>query len=96
MLNLRSDIRGHSPLKKETLTSCLVGSQLSEDNGDVDENVTPKYNLALSQVFRDYSVLFVLWNTGDLSCNWMGTNGFKLERQKMNGSFLCGYVVVNP
>ena len=35
----------------------------------VNENVTPKYNLALSQVFGDYSVLFTLYNTGELSCN---------------------------
>ena len=52
---------------------------LSKDDGYGNENVSPKYNLALSQVFRDYSVLFTLYNTGELSCNWMGTNGFKVK-----------------
>ena len=44
-------------------------------------NVSPKYNLALWQVFRDYSVLFTLYNTGELSCNWMGANGFKAKTE---------------
>lgn len=38
-------------------------------------------NLALSQVNRDYSVLFILYNTGELSCNWTGTNGFKVKAE---------------
>ena len=33
----------------------------------------------LSQVFRDYSTLFTLYNTGELSCTWMGANGFKAK-----------------
>ena len=49
------------------------------DNGNVYENVSPKYNLTLSQVFRDYSVLCTLYNTGELRCNSMGTNGFKVK-----------------
>ena len=52
---------------------------LSKDNGNDNKNVTPKYNLVLSQVFHDYLVLFTLYNTGELSCNWMGTNGFKVK-----------------
>ena len=47
-----------------------------QQDGYSNENAIPKYNLALSQVFRGYSVLFTLCNTGELSCNWMGTNGF--------------------
>ena len=53
----------------------LLGS-LSKDDGYGNENVIPKYNLAQSQDFHDYSVLFTLYNTGELSCNRMGTNGF--------------------
>ena len=52
---------------------------LSKDDGYGNENVIPKYNLALLQVFRNYSVLFTFNNTGELSCNWMGTNGFKVK-----------------
>ena len=42
--------------------------------------------LALSQVFRDYSVLFTLKNTGELSRNWITTNGFKVKSE--NDSFV--------
>ena len=59
---------------------------LSKDDGYGNENVGPKYNLALSQVFRDYFVLFTLYNTGELSCNWMGTNSFKVKIE--NGCFI--------
>ena len=41
------------------------------DNGNVIENVSPKYNLALSQVFRDYSVLFTFICTTQV--NYPGT-----------------------
>ena len=61
-------------------TSKLLGS-LSKDDGYGNENVIPKYNLALWQVFRSYSVLFTFYNTGELSCNWMGTNGFKVKTE---------------
>ena len=54
---------------------------LSKDHGYGNENVITKYDLALSQVFRDYSVLFTLYNTAELSCNWMGTNGFKVKTE---------------
>ena len=40
------------------IASCNVA--LSKDDGYGNENGSPKYNLALSQVFRDYSVLFAL------------------------------------
>ena len=33
------------------------------------ENITPKYNLALSQVLSNYSVLLTLYNTGEVFCN---------------------------
>ena len=52
-----------------------------KDDGYGNENVSPKYNLALSQVFPDYSVLFTLYSKGELSCDWMGTNGFKVKRE---------------
>lgn len=45
------------------------------------ETETSFQNLALSQVNRDYSVLFILYNTGELSCNWTGTNGFKVKAE---------------
>ena len=62
-----------------SLSICIKGSLSKDDSyGYGYENVIPKYNLALSQVFRDYSVLFTLYNTGELSCNWMGTNGCKV------------------
>ena len=35
--------------------------------GDVKENVTSKYNFALSQVFRDYSILFTSYIVGEVS-----------------------------
>ena len=59
----------------------LVIGSLSKDDGYGNKNVSPKYNLALSQVFRDYSVLFTLYSTGKLSCNWMSTNGFKVKTE---------------
>ena len=58
----------------------FIGS-LSKDDGYGNENVSPKYNLAPSQVFRDYSVMFTLYNASELSCNWMGTNGFKVKTE---------------
>ena len=68
----------------------LIGS-LSKDDGYGNENVSPKYNVArLSQVFRDCcSVLFTLYNTGKLSCNWMGTSGFKVKTKKYCILVIC-------
>lgn len=40
---------------------------LRSATGTVDENVTSKYNLALSKVFRDYSVSFTSYNMGEVS-----------------------------
>ena len=42
---------------------------LSKDDGYGNENVSPKYNFALSQIFGEHSVLFTLYNTGELSCS---------------------------
>ena len=50
---------------------CTIG-KLSKENGNGNENVTTKYNLALTQIFRDYSVFFTFYYTGELSWNWMG------------------------
>ena len=49
------------------------------------------------QVFRDYSVLFTLYNTGELSCNWMGTNGFKVNIENEWFIVVCSpcYYIVN-
>ena len=69
-----------------------IGSFRKEDS-NVSENVTPKYNLALSQVFRDYSVLFSLYNASDLSCYWTGMNGSKIKIQNA-GSLLYAHVIV--
>ena len=60
-------------------------ASLSRDNG----NGTPKYNLALSQVFRNYPVLITMSNTGDLSYNCRGTNGFKVEIRNEWFIFAC-------
>ena len=56
----------------------LLGS-LSKDNGNSNEQHHLKYNLVPLQVFCNYSVLFTLHNTGELSCNWMGTNGLQVK-----------------
>ena len=32
-----------------------------------------------STVFQDYSILFTSNNTDELTCNWMGTSGFKVK-----------------
>ena len=66
---------------------CITLERLSKDDGYGNENVSPKYNLALSQVFPDYSVLFTLYSTGELSCDWMGTNGFKVKTE--NDCLIC-------
>ena len=63
------------------LRRSLICVPLSKDDGYGNENVIPKHNLALSQVFRDYSVLFTLYITGEPPCNWMGTNGFKVKTE---------------
>ena len=67
---------------------CSIRSS-SKENGYGKESVIPKYNLALSQVFRNYSVLFTLYNTFELSRNWICTNGFKVKAE-MNDS-LCSH-----
>ena len=56
--------------------SAAIGTlrSLSKDDGYGNEN------LSLSQVYRNYSVLFALYNTGELSCYWMDTNGFKVKK----------------
>ena len=62
--------------------------KFNKDNGNVNKNVTPKYNLAHSQVFREYSVLFTWYNRelkharfwdADGYCYWMGTNSSKAQ-----------------
>ena len=65
----------------------LTGS-LSKDDGYGNENVSQKYNLALSQVFRD-AVLFTFYNTGELSCNWVDTNGFKVKTENNFFIVIC-------
>ena len=70
------------------VVSKIIGS-LSKDDGYGKENGSPKYNLALSQVFRDYSVLSTLYNAGELSYNWMGTNGFKVKTEKDCFDVIC-------
>ena len=44
--------------RAKSLSSLL--ESLSKDNGYGNENITPRYNLALLQVFCNYSVLFML------------------------------------
>ena len=67
----------------------ILGS-LNKNNGDGNENVIPKCNLTQSQVFGDYSAfLFTLYNTGELSCNWMGTNGFNVKIENEWFIFTC-------
>ena len=40
---------------------------LSNDEGDGNENVISKYNFSFSYLFRDYSNLFNMKNAGELS-----------------------------
>ena len=40
---------------------------LRSTTGTVDENVTSKSNLAISKVFRDYSVSITSYNMGEVS-----------------------------
>ena len=77
------DLQHHSRRGIQTIGS------LSKDDAYGNKNCSPKYNLALSQIFRDYSVLLTLYNTGELSCNWMGTNGFKVKTE--NDCFIVIY-----
>ena len=79
-LNLTTVIIYSLVVQNISVTKSAIGS-LSKDDGYGNKNVSPKYNLALSQLFRDYSVLFTLCNTGELSCNWMGTNGLKVKTE---------------
>ena len=53
-------------------------------------------NLALSQVNRDYSVLFILYNKGELSCNWTGTNGFKVKAENEWFIVIAIFLVASP
>ena len=46
----------------------------SQGQRNVNANVTPKYNL-----FGDYSVLFTLYNTGELSCNCGRRGGLRVS-----------------
>ena len=47
---------------------------IPRDNGN--ENVTPKYNLTVTQVFRDYSVLFTLYNMANYPVTGDGCERF--------------------
>ena len=80
-------IEGKQP--SDVACSFALGTlgSLSKEDGYSNKNGSPKYNFALSQVFRNYSVLFTQHNTvtGELSCNWMGINGFKVKTE--NGFF---------
>ena len=66
-------------LKFADFTLLLLGS-LSKDDGYGNENVSPKYKLALSEVFRDYSRL------GQLSQKI--TSVGKFEEKLVNTLFL--------
>ena len=39
--------------------------------------------------YRDYSVLFTLYNTGELSCKLMGSNGFKVKTENERFIVIC-------
>ena len=54
-----------------------------------NENLIPKYNFAPWQLFREYSALFTLYNTGELSCNWMATTDFKVKIANKWVTALC-------
>ena len=45
------------------VTEEAVVSTIYLKSGNINENVSPKYNLALSQVSLDYPILFTLYNT---------------------------------
>ena len=48
-------------------------------DSDVNENLTSKYNFALSQVFRDYSILVTSYIVSKVSLKWIGTRDFRLK-----------------
>ena len=80
--------------KRAARTFDILGS-LSKDDGYGNENVSSKYNLALWQVFRDYSVFFTLYNAGALSCNWVGTNGVEVKTENDCFIVICSRCLQN-
>ena len=42
-------------------------------------NVTSKYNFALFEVFREYSVPFTSHDVGEVSQKYIGTSGFRVK-----------------
>ena len=71
-----------------TVLLLLLGSLRNHD-GYGDENVTSKYRFELIQVFRDYSVLFILYNMSEVSYNWIGTDGFEVKNQTERFTVVC-------
>ena len=54
-----------------------IGS-LRDEDGDVDENVTSKYNFA-QIASRDYFVSRKSYNVSEVSYQWFGTSGFRVK-----------------
>ena len=66
----------------------VLGSLRNHD-GYGDENVTSKYTFELFLVFRDYSVLFILYNMCEVSYNWIGTDGFEVKSETERFTVVC-------
>ena len=92
-LNLTTVIIYSLVVQNISVTKSAIGS-LSKDDGYGNKNVSPKYNLALSQLFRDYSVLFTL----GIQANYPAVTGWVRtvlkSKLKMTFSLLYAHVVV--
>ena len=65
-----------------------VGSLRNHD-GYGDENVTSKYTFELFYLFRDYSILFALYNMCEVSYNSIGTDGFEVKGETERFTVVC-------
>ena len=54
-----------------------------------NENVTSKYKFELSYMFHDVSILFMLYNMGEVSFNEIGTYGFEAKKAKERFTVVC-------
>ena len=41
------------------------------------------------QVFRDYSILYILYNMCEVSYNWIGVDGFELKSETERLTVVC-------
>ena len=60
----------NSNKRRACLRVSAKGTLSNHEGGFGNYSATSKHNLALSYVFRDYSILFTLFNIGEVSCSW--------------------------